>query len=200
MKNNKCKSLVIEGIDRLGKSLQTNLLINHLRSSGFRVRLIKSPYNEGFTYPVIYWMLRTGWARRVPNVFQLVQFVNKIWFQTFSLPRLLRENDFIIFDRWNISMWAYGLPDGANRPLTEWLLRFISEPDFTIILDGVPHITENGDSYESDPKYQNKVRSLYLNWVVAHPCCVGRVNANQPVQDVFDDILQYLQNHSGLLR
>lgn len=201
MKGSSCNSIIVEGIDRLGKSTQTKLLVDFLKKKNFRVKFIKSPYNDGVSYPLIYWMLRSGYARKLPNVFQLIHFFNKMMFQWFVLPKLLGQNDFIVFDRWNISMWAYGLPDGANRWLTELLFNYIAEPDFTVILDGEPHaMTETGDSYEKDRKYQKEVKSLYLNWVVAHPCSVVQVDANQPVQDVFEDVLQYLYDHSSVMR
>ena len=200
MKGYKCQSIVVEGVDRLGKSTQTKLLVNHLRAQGKKVTFVKSPYNYKMTYRLIYWMLLNGWARKIPNVFQVIHFLNKLLFQAFALPKMFKNNDFLVFDRWNISMWAYGIPDGANKWLTEKMFGFITEPDFTIILDGNPHIMGNGDSYESDVKYQQDVRSLYINWVVSHPCCVGQVNANQPVQVVFDDIKQYIYEHSGVLK
>jgi len=200
MSRPRCCTILIEGPDRLGKSTQTSLLTKYFRFHGHKVTFVKSPFNDKITYPLIYWMLNAGWARVFPNLFQVIQFINKLIFQWFKLPWLLRGNDFIIFDRWNISMWAYGLPDGANAWLTERMFRFIKEPDYTVIMDGDPHIMTGGDSYESDLAYQRRVRSLYLNWVVQHPCCVGQVNANQPVQKVFDDILKYLYEHSGVMK
>lgn len=200
MKGSRCNSIIIEGIDRLGKSTQTKLLVAHLQSEGYRVAFVKFPYNDGVSFPLVYWMLKNGLARRFQNAFQVIHFFNKLYFQLFVLPKMLRDNDFIVFDRWTISMYAYGIADGANKWLTQKMLSYIAEPDYTVILDGNPHITSRGDSYENDYKMQNDVRSLYISWVASHPCCVGMVNANQPVQDVFRDILQYLNVHSGVMK
>jgi dTMP kinase len=198
MKGYRCNTFLLEGVDRLGKSTQTKLLVQHLKDKGFKVAFVKAPWNDRVTYRVIYWMLRNGLARKFPNVFQAIHFINKLVFQWFVLPKLLEENDYIVLDRWNLSMWAYGIPDGANEWMTEKFLDYIEEPDFTIILDGNPHIVGDGDSYEADVAYQKVVRARYVNWVVSHPCCVGQVNANQPVQDVFRDILKYLTDYSGV--
>lgn len=192
-----CRLIALEGIDRLGKSTQTKLLVDHLKKSGNRVAVVKSPYNDGVTFPLIYWMLGNGLARKLPNAFQVVHFINKLAFQWFVLPRLRKENDFIIFDRWKTSMYAYGVCDGANKKFTELMLGAIRDAECTILFDGDPHITTKGDSYENDRLYQTKVRAFYLNWATwVQTYGVGLVDANQPVQKVFSDILQYLHASS----
>lgn len=193
MSDETCAIVLLEGIDRLGKTTQTKLLVDEIAGSGKRVSLIKSPVNDGFSYRVIYWMLGNGLARRLPNIFQTIQFVNKLIFQTFWLPRMRRNNDVIVFDRWSLSAWAYGVPDGAWEWLTKWMLNRLIEPDYTIILDGNPHVDGDGDSYESDAAYQKEVRARYVQWLVMSPDTrVIQVNANQPVQDVARDIKQFL--------
>jgi dTMP kinase len=194
-----CKVIVFEGIDRLGKTTQTKMLVEYLKSQGKRVTYIKSPYNEGVTFPLIYWMLRTGWARRVPNVFQVVHFVNKMYFQYFKLPTLLKTNDFIVLDRWAASMWAYGIADDANVDFTNFLVRKTFEPDLTVMMDGTPFKRDEAeDSYESDKGYQKRVQGLYRTWGLPNGCCIAEINANQPVQTVFQDVLQNLTNRNWI--
>jgi thymidylate kinase len=195
MKNSSCNSIIIEGLDSLGKSLQTRRLVEHLENVGHKVTRVKSPFDDGVSFPLIYWMLKNGLARRLPNVFQFVHFFNKLIFQLFVLPKLLRENDFIVFDRWSISMWAYGVMDGASATLTRWMLSCISEPDFTVILDGVRHSRDRvDDSYEADTSYQKRVRVMYVQWAIDidHENVVI-VGANQPVEDVTNNILMYMR-------
>lgn len=195
MKKSSCNSIIVEGLDSLGKSLQTRRLVEHLENTGHKVARVKSPFDDGFTCPIIYWMLKNGLARRVPNVFQFVHFFNKVIFQLFVLPKLLRENDFIVFDRWSISMWAYGVMDGANATLTRWMLSCIAEPDFTVILDGVRHSRDRADdSYEADTNYQKRVRLMYVQWAIDidHENVVI-VDANQSVDDVTNNILMYMR-------
>src|SRR5271157_549367 len=154
----KAKMFVLEGCDGCSKSTQTILLVKHLKNRGFRVAHVKAPWNDHATYNMIYWMLRNGYARLLPNVFQIIQFLNKLLFQVFVLPTLLCDNDYIIFDRWKLSMWTYGIADNANVHMTEFFLRHIKDPDFTVVLDGQSYIFPGvGDSYEKDVKYQNVV-------------------------------------------
>lgn len=193
--HNHCRSIIIEGQDSLGKSLQTGNVVEHFKKRGFSVARIKSPYNERFSFKIIYWMLGNGLARKFPNVFQFVHFFNKLLFQWFILPGLLKKNDYIIFDRWCISMWTYGVSDGANEKLTRWMLNMIEEPDITILLDGERFERERSDdSYEMDVEYQKRVRGMYLNWAFSHDhkrVCV--INANQEPADVTKDIVKSLR-------
>lgn len=195
MKGYRCNSIILEGQDLLGKSLQTRRLAQHFESLGLRVAQIKSPYNDSFSFKLIYWMLGNGLARKCPNLFQFIHFYNKFFFELFILPSILKNNDVIIFDRWSISMWAYGVTDGASETLTRWMLNCISEPDYTILLDGLRFTREQtNDSYESDTKYQSKVRSMYLSWALSHDCMhVSIVNANQSIEDVTKDIISKLK-------
>jgi thymidylate kinase len=194
MRKSDCRSIIIEGQDSLGKSLQARELQKRLEKKGYAVAKIKSPFNDGITYRLIYWMLANGLARKFQNVFQLIHFANKLYFQKFKLPAILEENDFVIFDRWAISMWAYGVADGASAEITEWMLRYIVEPDLTIILDGERHPRDRSDdSYEGDQQYQRKVRGMYLNWATSHDAnYIGIVNANQPVYEVTASIVNQM--------
>lgn len=205
-----CVTISFEGCDRLGKSTQVKLLVEHLKQRGFKALSVKSPYNDFLSYRLVYWMLHNGTARQFPNVFQIVQFLNKMLFQIFVLPILFMKYDFLILDRWSLSMLAYGLADDASQTLTYNMMAFLFEPDYTIILDGRPHLTEGGDSYENDLSYQSKVRLYYNDWIFGQPlqgCCFNRhpweaemIDANKPVQDVFYDIKQALYRYSGVMR
>lgn len=178
------KIIVIEGRDSLGKTAQVQRLRNTLVTFGKKCVVVKSPYNDGLTYRLIYWMLRTGWARKLPNLFQVIHFVNKVYFQTFKLPKLLQRNDYVILDRWVASMWAYGLADKANQVFTTFLVRLIKEPDVTIVMFGRPFDRQQEkDSYEADNKYQNVVQSYYRVWVKEHKRCFV-VDANQDIEVV----------------
>jgi len=201
MRGSSCSSIIIEGQDSLGKSLQARELAAFLQEKGFSVAKIKSPHNEGFTFRLIYWMLANGLARKFQNVFQFIHFANKLYFQTFKLPKILKRYDFVIFDRWSISMWAYGVADGASARITRWMLKYIVEPDLTIILDGVRHPRERSDdSYEGDSAYQRKVRGMYLNWAMLNGSeHVGIVNANQEVYEVTASIVKHMEA-KGILK
>lgn len=192
--------ILFEGPDRLGKSTQAKMFVDNLNKMGHKALYLKSPFNDGFSYRLIYWMLKTGWARKLPNLFQIIHFINKLFTQWIVLPFLSRGKnypEFVVMDRWDVSMWAYGISDGASVMLTEALLTLIRKPDFTFLFKGQPHITGNGDSYEADDAYQQRVRQMYDRYFRENKMkkrggltfCSATIRANQPVQDVQRDIL-----------
>ncbi len=190
-----CQTIVFEGCDRLGKSTQVSAIIEKLRSMGFKVAYIKSPFDDKFTQRLIYWSLKNGLAQKFQNLFQVVHFVNKLICEWFILPKLRRENDFIISDRWTTSMYVFGTADGANERFTKLLVGMLEKPEFSIVLDGEPHISSPGDSYENDTSLQKRARALYQEWVKENWMSAALVNANQPVQDVSRDVLQHITDN-----
>ena len=188
-------TIVMEGSDHCGKSTQTARLIKSLESDGYRVAYVKSPHNDLATHRLIYWMLFNGWARRIPNMFQLLQFMNKLFFQLFSLPGLLKTHDYIVFDRWGLSMHSYGISDGASSLLTRLLMKLIIDPDLTLILDRESREKANADSYESDRGYQRRVRKMYLDWAFTHRHDVEVIDASLTKDEVSLEILARINSH-----
>ena len=107
----KAKYICIEGADGVGKSTQTNLLVEHLRSQGYKVLATKEP---GTTHVPLTMKLRemmlsneydallTGPAREY-----LSQAIRSIHLEKLIVPALY-EYDFIIQDRGILSGYAYG--------------------------------------------------------------------------------------------
>ena len=62
------KIIVIEGPDRTGKQTQTKLLKKKLTKHGFCPIVIEVPIRSAVTYPLIYWMLRNGLAKKFPKI------------------------------------------------------------------------------------------------------------------------------------
>ena len=125
-------------------------------------------------------------------MFQLAQFVNKLSFQLFELPRLVRDNDYVILDRWSLSALAYGPPTGANERFTRYLNSFLMKPDIVIVLTGEPFDRGEGanDTYDSDDELQHKVRQAYECLAIeeCHPC----VWVKGSREDVLERILNQL--------
>jgi thymidylate kinase len=161
------KLVVVEGHDKSGKFTQSIGLVVELRKHGYSAVRIE-PAKE--TLPafrkLIYWMLDTGWARRLPNTFQLVQFCNKVFFQLFRLPGWTRNYDFVVLDRWALSGYVYGSVEGVNPWLNEWMFNRLKRADITLILTGTSYQRPEAgdDSYEKDAVLQRNVKEEY--WLV----------------------------------
>jgi thymidylate kinase len=189
------KLIVFEGPDKVGKETQSKLMERALHKSGvsvIRVEPTKESHPRG--RKLIYGMLESGAAKRWPNTFQFVQFLNRMYFQVFKLPKLLREFDIIILDRWALSGWVYGAAEGINGPLNQWMYNRARQADIVVVLGGTSYKrNRTDDSYERDASLQSKVRTLYhiagLNWPGHVP-----VYNNDNILAVHHNVLAVLKN------
>lgn len=178
-----------EGPDGVGKSTQVARTKEALEASGKRVAVAKLPAYRTLTGRLIRRMLNNGQALSLPNAFQVVQWIDKAVFQLFTLPRLLRQNDYVLLDRWHASMWAYGLAGGANEWLTNSLVSSVREPHAVLVFHGNCKREGNEDSYEADASLQKSVALHYVLWVCTHGDNSFTIDANGTVEDVTKDVL-----------
>lgn len=189
------KIVVFEGPDKVGKETQSKMLLDALQASGLRAMRVEVPSKLcPKSYKLIYWTLRNGWAKRVPNVFQFIQFLNKWLFQRAVLPGLLKTLDVVIFDRWSLSAVIYGNATDVNEPFNMWLYGKLKRPDVTIVMaqKSYRRATTTDDSYEKDSDLQTRVREGYVEWAVFHAEDHVLVNNDQPVLDVHHEIVREL--------
>lgn len=192
---NDCKVIAICGPDSVGKCTHSTKLTEVLNFSGFKAVRVEVPV-DNFLHKHIYGMLRSGAAKKYPRFFQCVQTANRIVFQLFELPKLLRDNDYVILDRWSVSSWVYGLATGLSDRFVRALLWFVRKPDYTIILNGAPNAKEARDVYEADGDLQRKVRVYYDLYALENEDISSLVQANQSKEDVFEQIVNVLKRES----
>jgi thymidylate kinase len=189
------KLVVFEGPDKVGKETQSKRLAAALVELGvkaIRVEPTKESHPRG--RKLIYSMLESGAAKRHPNTFQFVQFLNRIYFQVFKLPKLLEENEIVILDRWALSGWVYGSAEGINESLNKWMFNRAKRADVVLVLSGTSYKRKQADdSYERDTDLQSKVRILYRNAGMNWPGHV-LVDNHDSIDDVHDSILALLSN------
>jgi thymidylate kinase len=158
------KLIVFEGPDKCGKETQSKLLVTALRKRSLScVRIEPSKEAHPWMRKLIYWMLDGGAAKRFPNTFQFIQFLNKAYFQAFKLPKLLQDNHVVILDRWGLSGYVYGKAEGIYEWLNRWMFRHVRHPDITLIMTGTSYRRSStvDDSYERDTELQAKVKDMY---------------------------------------
>lgn len=163
------KIIVFEGADRCGKATQSAALKSFFEKAGKKAIVIEVPIFDYATYPLIYWMLKNGWAKKFPKFFQWLQCTNRLIFQYTSLTELEHQYDFIIFDRWSLSSVVYGVAEGVDPEYCNALYRKLRRPDFTFLLLGQAHSHQAEDSYESDKSLQENVKDLYASWALLNP-------------------------------
>jgi dTMP kinase len=194
----KAKLIAFDGPDRVGKATQSTMLVELLKSSGYRAIRIEVPV-KNCLHELIYVMLKDGSAKEYPHFFQALQVANRLLFQIFDLPRLMRENDYIILDRWSSSTWVYGRATGLDQQYVERLTSFVRKPDFTIILNGEPQVTETRDVYEADATLQKSVRNLYYEYATLNNVDTVAVQANQSRNDLLGQIT-FILTQKGIIK
>jgi len=181
--------IAIEGIDQSGKGTQCDKLIDRLRKNGNEVESISFPNYFTIIGKEIKAFL-AGERDYNPHVRHMLLSLNR-WEHKDIIDKWLEEGKIIVFDRYSGSNYAYGLMKGLD---IDWLLNLekgLPEPDITILLDLLPHVSLDRkvfgrDIHEKDQNYLNKVREEYLelskkwNWNI--------VNGNQDINVVHDTI------------
>lgn len=179
------KIIVVEGADQLGKETQSRMLVAWLMSQGYKATRVEVPVRDHFTYPLIYKMLKNGWANSYPNLFQAIQHANRLAFQTFTLPKLERENDYVVFDRWTLSSIIYGDLTYADAEKTRERISKLRRADLTIVIHGKSFGKRGDDAYEADEVFQRIVNNRYVDWADAHLACakVSNVGSRHEVHE-----------------
>lgn len=189
--------VAIEGLDRSGKATQTKMLVEEFERRGHKTLSIEVPIQDKLTFWLIRRMLKTGSAKRWPNFFQFVQFLNKWFFQVFKFPFARRRYSYIVFDRWALSMLAYGQATGASSKFTEFLFSHMRAPHCTIYLQGKPCVSEATDTFEADNSIQGRAGRTYDAWCSISsdhhiiPATGSRVDVHRKIMSVLakEDLL-----------
>lgn len=190
----KSKLIVFEGADSCGKGTQSTLLAEVLGVRGLkciRVEPTKSSHPLGKRY--IYGMLASGAAKRHPTMFQLVQFANRMYFQFCKLPKLRREHDVVILDRWALSGFVYGHAENIDPLLNSVMFKLCVEPDLTLVMTGKSYRREaSDDSYEKDSILQSRVKTAYRN-IAQGRKNVAAIDNHDPIPNVLANIVALLE-------
>lgn len=186
------KIVVFEGPDKVGKETQSKMLQHALIRHGYKVKLVEVPIKDcRQTYDLIYRMLENGKAKQYPNLFQVIQFFNKWLYQTFMMPKIFKDYDILILDRWALSSVIYGAATGVNLRLNMWLYRLLKKPDITFVLHGMSfrRTSTNDDSYEKDTELQTRVKDDYIMWAVKHADDHILVKNDRSPEEMHQDIM-----------
>lgn len=189
------KLIVLAGPDRRGKTTQAKMLVERMRSQGRKVAYVKVPYDDGITKPLIYRMLFDGRAKRWPNAFQFLNFINKLAFQLFVLPFMMLRNDAIVLDRWSLCSIVYGTCDGANETFCRAMQLCLIRPSIMFIFMGKA-FSRSGplDAYEADELLQKRVEKMYdeESWRVENVRIDAQLGKKAVHEIILTDVLQLL--------
>lgn len=189
------KIICFEGPDGLGKTTQARDLILHLRKNGLKVRYYKLPTTNTFIGNLISKMLKNGFAKRNPNIFQLINSLDKILFQIRNIS-FVKNADYIILDRWHLSSVVYGISGGANKNIVNSFWKILKQPDITFVFEGENFLNKRQDldSYEKDNEFQKEVLKNYQEYSKQIKNCYI-INANDTIFNISEKIINITTNN-----
>jgi dTMP kinase len=194
----KGKLIIIEGLDKSGKTTQSKLLFNFYEKvySG-QVRLMNFPdYSTRIGSEI---KLFLQGKVEYPNEVKHILLSANRWEKKFEIERLREQNRIIILNRYYQSNLAYGLANGLNF---EWLVNLdngLPKEDIVIILDIDPIISykrgmENDfilDKFERDKIFLKKARKNYLDLAKKFKWHV--INSESDTNTIFEKIVNIIE-------
>ena len=157
--------IAFEGLDQSGKQTQAELLRDHLKAEGHKVRLLSFPdYGTSIGEEIA--RALQGERDYGPDVMQLLYVANR-YERKDEILRWLDGGLILVCDRYRASSVAYGEAMGLDAAWLEDLQKYLPEPDITFLLDIAPETsarrkTSDRDKYERDLQILARVRDSYI--------------------------------------
>jgi dTMP kinase len=157
--------IAFEGLDQSGKQTQAELLRDHLKSAGHKVRLLSFPdYGTSIGEEIA--RALQGERDYGPDVMQLLYVANR-YERKDEIEQWLEGGLILICDRYRASTVAYGEAFGLDAVWLTEMQKYLPAPDITFLLDIAPEAsarrkTSDRDKYERDLALLSRVRDSYL--------------------------------------
>ena len=157
--------IALEGLDQSGKQTQAELLRDHLKADGHKVRLLSFPdYGTSIGEEIA--RALQGERDYGPDVMQLLYVANR-YERKDEILRWLEGGLILICDRYRASSVAYGEAHGLDAAWLSAMQKYLPDPDITFLLDIAPETsarrkTGDRDKYERDLQLLARVRDSYL--------------------------------------
>ena len=222
MTNNKCKFIVIDGLDGSGKATQSQLLSKRLCEMGYKARTISFPDYESDSSALVKMYLggKLGSSPDDVNAYAASTFyaVDRVASYINTWRKDYESYDYIIADRYttsNIIHQMAKVAESERDSYIEWLFDFeykrleLPAPDMVIFLDVDPAISQKliygryggdeskKDIHESDFSYLEKsyenAKYVASKFGWQTVPCVKDGNI-RPIADIQADIVKIVEN------
>jgi dTMP kinase len=190
------KIIVLEGIDKSGKTTQSKLLMDYLNSmTNFKAVQMDFPNYSTFSGIEIHRHLK---GQTVYNPYALhVLFTLNRYEEKPLIERLLNEGSIIVMNRYYQSNVIYGLADGITRH--EWLEcldKEMPQANLTIILDTSVEesMSRNPDPdvKEQDKNYLRQVRDYFINYANTYGWKIVDAS-NKSKEDIHKEVVKIVE-------
>ena len=194
----KGKLIIIEGLDKSGKTTQSKLLFNfYEKVYPGQVSLMNFPdYTTRIGREIKLFL--QGKVEYSNEVKHILLSANR-WEKKSEIESLREQSRFIILNRYYQSNLAYGLANGLNF---EWLVNLdngLPKEDIVIVLDIDPSISyKRGmnndfilDRFEKDKIFLEKARKNYLD--LAKKFKWNIINSDSDTKSIFEKIVNIIE-------
>jgi dTMP kinase len=190
------KIIVLEGIDKSGKTTQSKLLMDYLNSmTNFKAVQMDFPNYSTFSGIEIHRHLK---GQTVYNPYALhVLFTLNRYEEKPLIERLLNKGSIIVMNRYYQSNVIYGLADGITRH--EWLEcldKEMPQANLTIILDTSVEesMSRNPDPdvKEQDKNYLRQVRDYFINYANTYGWKIVDAS-NKSKEDIHKEVVKIVE-------
>lgn len=193
--------IVVEGLDRAGKTVQCQLLLEALQQRGHQVKYIKFPDRNSLTGKIINGYLQ-GQAQQDDHSIHLLFSANR-WEAAQRIRSDLSDGITIIVDRYSYSGAVYSAAKENPDLSLEWAWQpevGLPRPGLLLFLSiSSEEAAKRGgygeERYETDAM-QNKVRHLFERLLsMNHGHDIHVIDARFPVDQVAKELLSYTLRH-----
>ncbi|MCJ1250915.1 Thymidylate kinase [Trapelia coarctata] len=191
--------IVIEGLDRAGKSTQCELLCRSLEKEGHRIKRMRFPDRATPSGKLIDAYLK-GEAGVEDHVIHLLFSANR-WEASAQIRKDIADGITLVIDRYSYSGVVYSVAkDNPSLPL-KWAWQMESglpRPDLCVFLDIEPEKAHERGGYGNERyetwQMQSRVRGLFKE-LFQLPCAIGavEVNAGRPIDLVQHNVLNVVR-------
>lgn len=181
--------IVIYGVNNIGKSTQAKKLVAYLQQHGYKAEYLKYPVYDIPTGIAISTILRSDKKQKLTEEeFQTVYYQNRKDYEP-TLKKKLAEGVIVVSEDYIGTGLAWGSAKGADYEKLKQQNSDLLKEDLAILMDGERFVEamEEKHLHERDPELLAKVRQRHL--VIGKELGWKTVNANQPEDHVFQDIL-----------
>ena len=159
----KGKLITIYGINNVGKSTQSKLLVEKLEKAGHKVKYFKYPiYDLAPTGPFLNGVLRGEGAQKISeDELQLWFILNRYQFEP-ELKKFLEDGYIVVAEDYVGTGIAWGTAKGLSQDWLEEANKFLVKEDLAIMIDGErdPGVIEKIHLHEQNPELMVKCAAV----------------------------------------
>lgn len=192
------KIIVLEGIDKSGKTTQSKLLVDYISSTTrFKAVQLNFPNYNTFSGIEIHRHLK-GQTLYNPHALHVLFTLNR-YEEKRAIESLLDEGSVIVMNRYYQSNIMYGLADGiTNHEWLESLDGEMPQANLIIILDVSVEESmsrnPNPDVNEQDKNYLRKVRSYFIRYADTYGWKIVDAS-NKSKEDIHREVIKIAEQY-----